>query len=89
MSDTSALSKNAKKTQSIQQKPTDLKSEDLQLVAQRLSLILGHINQMPTSCISGVNIMDGFLLVALKVKGSEWELKDGSVLLDGKEVENY
>lgn len=89
MSNTLVRSKSAKRTPSTPQKPTASKSEDLELVAQRLSLILGHISQMPSSCISGVRIMDGFLLVALKVKGSELEMRNGTLLLDGKDVTNY
>ena len=50
--------------QSTRPKPTDLKSEDLQLVAERLALIQGHISHMPTICISGATVMNGFLLVA-------------------------
>jgi hypothetical protein len=33
--------------------------------------------------------MDGFLLVALKVKGSELEMQNGTLLLDGKDVSVY
>ena len=89
MSSTSAHSKNAKRTQSTQQKPVDLKSEDLQLVAERLSLILGHINQMPKGCISGVTVMDGFLLVALKVNGHELSVSGEVCMLDKKDVTLY
>lgn len=89
MSSTLEHSKTARKTPSTPKKPIVSKSEDLELVAQRLSLILGHISQMPSSCISGVRIMDGFLLVALKVKGSELEMQNGTLLLDGKDVSVY
>lgn len=90
MSNISELSKSAKKTRSTPQKQTDLKNADLELVAQRLSLILGHIQQMPkNTCISGVKMTDGFLLVALKVKGSELDFRDGTLYLDGKDVATY
>jgi hypothetical protein len=32
---------------------------------------------------------DGFLLVALKVKGSELDFRDGILYLDGKDVATY
>lgn len=89
MSNTSVRSKTAKQAQSTPQKPTGSKSEDLELVAERLSLIQGHISHMPDICISGVRIMDGFLLVALKVNGHELTIENGSWLLDKKDVTAY
>ena len=89
MSNTSELSKNAKKMQSTRPKPTDLKSEDLQLVAERLALIQGHISHMPTICISGATVMSGFLLVALKVNGHEFSIENGIWMLDKKDVTIY
>lgn len=89
MSNTSERLKNAKHTLSTPQKPAGSKSEDLGLVAERLSLIQGHISHMPDICISGVTIMDGFLLVALKVKGHELTVKGGTWLLDGQDVTVY
>ncbi len=89
MSSTSALSKNAKVAQSTPQKPTGSKSGDLELVAERLSLIQGHISHMPGICISGVRIMDGFLLVALKVNGHELAIDGEAWTLDGKDVTGY
>lgn len=90
MSNTSVLSKNAKEARSTPPKPLDLKSEDLQLVAERLSLIQGHISQMPADlCISGVTIMNGFLLVALKINGHELSIIDGILMLDKKDVTAY
>jgi hypothetical protein len=89
MSSTSEHSKSAKQTQSTLPKLTGSKSGDLELVAERLSLIQGHISHMPDICISGVRIMDGFLLVALKVTGHELTVENGSWMLDKKDVTDY
>lgn len=89
MSSTSVRSKTVKQTLSIPPKQSDLKDEDLQLVAERLSLIQGHISQMPNICISGARIMDGFLLVALKVEGHELSVVSGVWMLDEKDVTIY
>ena len=89
MSSTSVHSKNAKPTQSTPPKPSGSKSGDLELVAERLSLIQGHISHMPDICISGVRIMDGFLLVALKVNGHELSVENGVWMLDKKDVTGY
>lgn len=86
MSDTSVRSQNAKATPSTRQKLAALKGDDLQLVAERLALIQGHINRLPNFCISGVTIIDGFLLVALKVEGHELSVEGGSWMLDKKDV---
>jgi len=89
MSDTLENSKSAKPTRSTPPKLTASKSGDLELVAERLSLIQGHISQMPNICISGVRIMDGFLLVALKVNGHELSVQDGAWMLDKKDVTTF
>ncbi len=90
MSNTSAHSKTAKPTPSTPPKPSGSKSEDLALVAERLSLIQGHFAQMPPGiCISGARVMDGFLLVALKVNGHDLTVQNGAWLLDGKDVTEY
>ena len=91
MSNTSALSTNAKQIPSTQPKPTASNAEDLQLVAERLALIQGHISHMPLIiCISGVTIMDGFLLVALKIPEHNLSLSvSGAWLLDGVEMIDY
>lgn len=89
MSSTSERSKNAKPIPSMPQKPSGLKSEDLALVAERLSLIQGHISHMPSICISGVRMMDGFLLVAFKVNGHELAIENGAWMLDKKDVTTY
>ena len=89
MSDTLEHSKSAKKIPSTPPKPTALKSDDLQLVAERLSLIQGHISKMPDICISGVRVMDSFLLVALKVSGHELTISGGAWMLDNKDVTIY
>lgn len=86
MSNTSVLSQNAKTTPSTQAKPKDLKQGDLQLVAERLALIQGHISQMPHICISGAAVMDGFLLVALKISGHELSVENGVWMIDKKDV---
>ena len=89
MSNTSGHSKNVKSTPSTPPKPSGSKENDLELVAQRLSLIQGHISQMPDICISGATIIDGFLLVALKVNGHKLDIQNGAWLLDGKDVTVY
>ena len=89
MSDTSVHSKSAKPARSTPPKPEGSKSGDLALVAERLSLIQGHINHMPNICISGARIMDGFLLVALKVNGHELAIDGEAWTLDGKDVTGY
>jgi len=89
MSNTSEPLQNVKQTRSMPQKPTALKSDDLQLVAERLALIQGHISQMPNICISGVVMMNGFLLVALKINGHELSIENGVWMLDNKDVTVY
>ena len=89
MSNTSERLKSVKPTLSTQAKPTASQDADLQLVAERLALIQGHISQMPDMCISGVKIMNGFLLVALKVNGHELSVTDGVWKLDEKDVTLY
>ena len=90
MLDTSERSKFVRETPSIPPKPTASKSDDLQLVAERLSLIQGHISKMPAICVSGVRIMNGFLLVALKIDGHELSVSgDGVWMLDNKDVTVY
>ena len=44
---------------------------------------------MPNICISGARIMDGFLLVALKVNGHELAIDGEAWTLDGKDVTGY
>lgn len=89
MSNTSEPSQIASQTQSTPQKPTDLKNEDLQLVAERLALIQGHISHMSHFCISGATIMNGFLLVAVKVADHELSIVEGVWMLDKKDVTTY
>lgn len=89
MSSTLERSKSAKLIQYTPPKPTGSKNGDLELVAERLSLIQGHISHMPDICISGVRIMDGFLLVALKVSGHELTVENGAWMLDNKDVTDY
>jgi len=90
MSDTLERSKSAKTTPSTQPKHSGSKSDDLQLVAERLSLIQGHISKMPDICVSGVRVMNGFLLVALKIEGHELSVSgDGVWKIDGKDVTVY
>ena len=90
MSNTLALSQNASQTQSTPPKPTALKSEDLQLVAERLALVQGHISHLPNICISGATVMDGFLLVTLRIPEHELGISvSGAWLLDGEEMIDY
>ena len=86
MSDTSELLKTQNATQSMPQKPSALKESDLALVAERLALIQGHISQMPAGVLSGVRILNGFLLVAVKITGHEFSMDGDSLKLDGQEL---
>jgi hypothetical protein len=93
MSNTSAHSKNASPIRSTQAKRPDLNAEELELVAERLSLIRGHIGKMPLGVVSGAMVREGYLLVALKIEGHEMSIKYdnpkdllGSWLIDGKDI---
>lgn len=86
MSNTLALSKNAKRTRSTPPKPSASKDEDLQLVAERLALIQGHLSQLPKFCVSGVTVLNGFLLVAVKVNGHDLAVSGGTWMLDEKDI---
>jgi hypothetical protein len=70
-------------------KPAALKSEDLQLVAERIALIQGHMSKMPEFCVSGATVLNGFLLVALKVNGHELGVSGGTWTLDGQDVVSF
>lgn len=61
----------------------------MQLVAERLSLIQGHISHMPNICISGVVVMNGFLLVALNIPDHTFDIVSGEWLLDGRNIIDY
>jgi hypothetical protein len=90
MSNILAHSQNAKKTQSTQAKQPDSKQSDLQLVAERLALIQGHISHMPAICISGAVVMNGFLLVALNIPDHTFTISvSGEWLLDGQSIVDY
>jgi hypothetical protein len=68
-----------------------LKQSDLQLVAERLALIQGHISHMlrPT-CISGVIVMDGYLLVALNIPDHTLAISaSGEWMIDGVNIIDY
>lgn len=86
MSSTSARSQNAEKTKPIREKRSVLKDKDLELVAERLSLIQGHLSNMPAGVISGANIINGFLLVALKIQGHELGVFGAMWTIDGKDI---
>jgi len=93
MSNTSVRSKNAKPIPSTQAKRPDLNAEELELVAERLSLIRGHIGKMPLGVVSGAMVREGYFLVALKIEGHEAGIKYdgpkdalGNWLIDGKDV---
>lgn len=87
MSNISAPSTIVKPTRSTAQKQGVLKQNDLELAAERLALIQGHISHMPVMCISGVTIMDGFLLVAFKIPDHVITiLDDGEWQIDGKNI---
>jgi hypothetical protein len=91
MSNTLERLKDVSQTQSTQPKPTASKNADLQLVAERLALIEGHISNLPQNiCISGVTIMDGFLLVALKIPNHILDISvSGAWLLDKQAMIDY
>ena len=89
MSDTSVHSKKSETTESTAMKPSDSNAEDLQLTAERLSLICGHLSKMPSMVVSGVRIMNGFLLVALKIEGHDLNLVSGVWMIDGRPVDNF
>jgi len=83
-------SQNVETTPSMRTKPNASKQSDLQLVAERLALIQGHISHMPNICISGVVVMNGFLLVALNIPDHTFEVKvSGEWLLDGRNITDY
>ena len=86
MSNTLERSKSVKRTRSTPPKPSALKDEDLQLVAERLALIQGHISQLPKFCVSGVTVLNGFLLVAVKVNGHDLAVSGGAWTIDGKDI---
>lgn len=90
MSNTSERSKNANRTACTPQRQNDSSDVDLRLVAERLSLIQGHISQMPKHiCISGVRMYDGYLLVALRVNGHEIGVSGGTWTIDGTDITEY
>ncbi len=88
MSNTLEPSQTHAKTQFTAQKSADLNAEDLELVAEILSLIQGHVTkiaQMPV--VSGVTVLQGFLLVALHIPGHTLEINsEGEWLLDGQPI---
>ncbi len=86
MSNTSARSKNANETEFTPPKREGSNASDLQLVAERLSLIQGHIARMPSICISGVTVINGFLLVALRIEGHELSVSGGVWEIDGRDI---
>lgn len=96
MSDISAHSKKVNPIQSTPAKRTDLNDKDLGLVAERLSLIRGHIANMPKGVVSGSVIRKGYWLVALKINGHEAGVTHlsaddllGTWTIDGKNVDTF
>ncbi len=89
MSNISARSKNANETKSMPPKREGSNENDLRLVAERLSLIQGHIAKMPNICISGVTVINGFLLVALKIEGHELSVSGGVWEIDGRDITRF
>lgn len=86
MSSISAHSKTSNSTQSTVKRLGGLKPEDLALVAERLSLIQGHLSQMPPLVVSGARKYGDFLLVAIKITGHELDCVGGVWRIDGKDV---
>jgi hypothetical protein len=86
MSGTSGRSKTQGRTPLTPPKSKGLSAEDLALVAERLALIQGHLAKMPQGVISGVTIMNGFLLVALRIEDHALNVVSGVWTLDGKDV---
>jgi hypothetical protein len=96
MSNTSVLSKKQSLAPSTPPRPSVLSENDLQLVAERLSLIRGHIGQMPAAVVSGARSREGYLIVALKIPGHMPTIeyannKDmlGAWKIDGQPVETF
>jgi hypothetical protein len=91
MSNTLARPTGETKPRTSQITKHDSKPSDLQLVAERLALIQGHISHMPqTTCISGVVVMNGFLLVALNIPDHALSISvSGEWLLDGQNIIDY
>lgn len=44
---------------------------------------------MPNICISGVVVMNGFLLVALNIPDHTFDIVSGEWLLDGRNIIDY
>lgn len=89
MSDTLEPSNDAKKTIPTQEKPSGLSEKELALVAERLSLILGHLSKMPPKVVSGARVFDGFLLVAIKIDGHSLGVDGQTWTLDGIDVTTW
>ena len=87
MTGTSARSKTQKRTPLTQAKPEGLSESDLALVAERLSLIQGHYSAIlsVSGVIGGATVLNGFLLVALKIPKVAVEIS-GAWTIDGKDI---
>lgn len=58
----------------------------VQLVAERLALIQGHLSAMPTGVVSGALILDGALLVALVLPGHALGVSGETWTIDGVDI---
>jgi hypothetical protein len=91
MSDTLEPSQTASETKPTPEKPSALNEYDLALVAERLALIQGHLSKLTSQVVSGVCIMQGFLVIAVKITGHtvSQEPVSGAWLIDGKDVTEW
>jgi hypothetical protein len=69
-------------------KRNDLRESDLQELADRLALMLGHISAFP---VSGITVIDGVLIFAVKIPGHSlhFDKETGVLLLDGEDVTRW
>jgi len=69
----------------MQPKRSGLSARDLQELAERLALMLNHAGAFP---VSGVTVIEGFLIFAVKIPGHSlnYDRTSRVLLLDGKDV---
>ena len=87
MNGTSERLKMPKKTPSTATKPAALSGDALAEIAERLALIQGHYAKLRgLGVVSGVRMLDGFLLVAFQIPEHDLDIVSGAWLIDGKNV---
>jgi hypothetical protein len=69
-------------------KQSVLSASDLQELAERLALMLNHAGAFP---VSGVTVIDGFLILAIKIPGHslDYDRVARVLFLDGKDVTRW